>query len=433
MKREALTNLIQWKQKNDRKPLVIRGARQVGKTWLMKEFARLEYSRYAYINFESSSHLRSLFLTDFDIERILTAISIEAGFLPTQDDLIIFDEIQEAEGGLTALKYFHENAPQYHVIAAGSLLGVALNSGTSFPVGKVEFLDLHPLTFTEFLEATGEHSLVQLLNKIDWQTITLFKNKFIERLKQYYFVGGMPEIVQLFTKELNFLKVRELQINLLKAYEQDFSKHAPNRIVPKIRMLWHSVPSQLAKENRKFIYGLIKKGARAKEYEEALNWLTDCGLLHKVYRVNKPAVPLKAYEDLKSFKLYIVDIGLLGAMAGLDAQSLLHGNVLFSEFKGALTEQFVLQQLLVQNICNINYWSSQNARAEVDFVIQRENQVIPIEVKSEENLRAKSLKVFQNKFNPPVTIRVSMANYRQESTLINVPLYTVNMLMQLLD
>ncbi len=433
MKREALTNLIQWKQKNDRKPLVIRGARQVGKTWLMKEFARLEYNRYVYINFESSSHLRSLFLTDFDIERILTAISIEVGFLPTQDDLIIFDEIQEAEGGLTALKYFHENAPQYHLIAAGSLLGVALNSGTSFPVGKVEFLDLHPLTFTEFLEATGEHSLVQLLNKVDWKTITLFKNKFIERLKQYYFVGGMPEIVQLFTKELNFLKVRELQINLLKAYEQDFSKHAPNRIVPKIRMLWHSVPSQLAKENRKFIYGLIKKGARAKEYEEALNWLTDCGLLHKVYRVNKPTVPLKAYEDLRSFKLYIVDIGLLGAMAGLDAQSLLHGNVLFSEFKGALTEQFVLQQLLVQNIGNINYWSSQNARAEVDFVIQRENQVIPIEVKSEENLRAKSLKVYQNKFNPPVTIRVSMANYRQESTLINVPLYTINMFMQLLN
>ncbi len=431
MKRDALATLIQWKQQQNRKPLIIRGARQVGKTWLMKEFAQLQYKQCAYINFESSPHLKDLFLTNYDIKRILTAISIEVNFIPQKKDtLIILDEIQEAEGGLTSLKYFYENAPQYHVMAAGSLLGVALSSGASFPVGKVDFLDLYPLAFTEFLEATGDQSLIQLLEIADWQTITLFKDKFIERLKQYYFVGGMPEVVHSFTKELNYLKIRKLQENLLKAYEQDFSKHAPHRIVPRIRMLWHSIPSQLAKENRKFIYGLIRQGARAKEYEEAINWLTDCGLLHKVYLVNKPAMPLKAHEDLKSFKLYMVDVGLLGAMAGLDAKTLLHGNVLFSEFKGALTEQYVLQQLLLQNTGNINYWATQHARAEVDFLLQWQNQVIPIEVKSEENLQAKSLKVYKNKFNPSVTIRVSMANYRLESTLINLPLYAVNMLTQ---
>lgn len=434
MKRTALTKLVEWKQKKDRKPLIIRGARQVGKTWLMKEFARLEYKNCAYINFESSPHLKNLFLTNFDIKRILTAISIEVGFIPDeQDTLIILDEIQEAEGGLTALKYFNENAPQYHVMAAGSLLGVALSRGTSFPVGKVDFLDLYPLSFIEFLEATGEQSLVKLLVIADWQTITIFKDKFTERLKQYYFVGGMPEVVDSFIKELNYSKIRNLQENLLKAYEQDFSKYASHRIVPRIRMLWYSIPSQLAKENRKFIYGLIKQGARAKEYEEAINWLSDCGLLHKVHVVNKPAVPLKAYEDLKSFKLYIVDVGLLGAMAGLDAKTLLHGNELFTEFKGALTEQFVLQQLLLQNTGSINYWATQNSRAEVDFVIQCQEHVIPIEVKSEENLQAKSLKVYQDKFNPSVTIRVSMANYRKESTLINLPLYAVNSLTQLIN
>jgi len=434
MKRTAQTYLKNWKQKPDRKPLIIRGARQVGKTWLMKEFARLEYKRCAYINFESSPHLTNLFTTDFNINRILTAISIETGFLPDeQDTLIVFDEIQEAKGGLTALKYFYENTPEYHIMAAGSLLGVTLANKTSFPVGKVNFLDLHPLTFVEFLEALGEQSLVQLLQKPDWPTIALFKTKFIDRLKQYYFVGGMPEAVLTFINAFNPKKIREVQEDLLNAYEQDFGKHAPQGIVPRIRMLWHSVPSQLAKENRKFIYGLIRQGARAKEYEEAINWLADCGLLHRVYRVNRPGIPLKGYIDLKSFKLYLLDIGLLGAMAGLEAKTLLYGNQLFSEFKGALTEQFVLQQLLHQEANSINYWSAKNARAEVDFLVQWQEQIIPVEVKAEENLRSKSLRVYREKFNPVTTLRISMADYRAEPALINLPLYAVNRLTHTLN
>jgi len=434
MKRNALINLVKWKQKNDRKPLIIKGARQVGKTWLMKEFARLEYKYCAYINFESSPHLKNLFIANYDINRILMAISIEVGFNPTeQDTLIVLDEIQEAEGALTSLKYFYENAPQYHIMAAGSLLGVILGSKTSFPVGKVDFLELYPLTFTEFLEATNDQPLVQVLHLFDWSTVELFKTKLVERLKQYYFVGGMPEAVQTFVNGFDIKKIREVHQNLLNAYEQDFSKHAPHSIVPRIRMLWHSIPAQLAKENRKFIYGLIKKGARAKEYEEAINWLIDCGLLLKVYQVNKPALPLKAYEDLKSFKLYMLDVGLLGAMAGLDAKTLLLGNKLFTEFKGAITEQFVLQQLLPQKIESINYWSAQNARAEVDFLLQWQGKVIPVEVKSEENLQAKSLRVYQDKFSPSISIRVSMTNYRKQSILINLPLYAVNNLTQLID
>ncbi len=434
MKRLALSALLQWKQKNDRKPLIISGARQVGKTWLMKEFARQEYKRCAYLNFESSPHLKSIFLADFDITRMLTAISIEAGFMPDpQDTLIILDEIQEAEGGLTSLKYFYENASGYHVMAAGSLLGVALGNKTSFPVGKVDFLDLHPLTFPEFLEASGDQSLVQLLDKPDWPMITAFRNKFIERLKQYYFVGGMPQAVLTFIKEGDFKKVREAQQNLLNAYEQDFSKHAPHAIVPRIRMLWNSIPSQLGKENKKFIYGLIRQGARAKEYEVAINWLTDCGLVHKVYNVSKPSIPLKAYEDARSFKLFLMDVGLLGAMSGLDAKTILQGNELFVEFKGALTEQYVLQQLLTQNAGGIYYWSAQNTRAEIDFLFQWEGQVVPIEVKAEENLQAKSLKVYQEKFTPHISVRTSMADFRVGDTLINLPLYAVNILSKLIS
>jgi len=434
MKRIALANLIQWKNKNGRKPLVIRGARQVGKTWLMKEFARQEYPQCAYLNFESSPHLRNLFVTDFNVQRILTAISIEVGFMPSVGDtLIVLDEIQEAEGGLTALKYLYENAPKYHVMAAGSLLGVAIGNKTSFPVGKIDFLDLYPLTFMEFLEATGDQSLVQLIAQSDWQTVTLFKAKLIERLKQYYFVGGMPEVVKAFIKEPDFKNIREIQRNLLNAYEQDFSKHAPNAVVPRIRMLWNAIPVQLGKENKKFIYGLIRKGARAKEYEQAINWLVDCGLIHKVYNTSKAAMPLKAYQDLKSFKLYLLDVGLLGAMAGLDARTILLGNEMFTEFNGALTEQYVLQQLLLENIDGIYYWSPQNAQAEVDFIIQLEGKVVPVEVKAEENLQAKSLKVFQEKFNPSVSIKTSMTDFRINGKLINLPLYAVSLLYSLIE
>ena len=427
MNREATSELIKWKHSGNRKPLLIRGARQVGKTWLMKAFGSAEYTQYAYVNFESSPHLKNIFTDDFDIKRILTALQIETGInIDPKNTLIILDEIQEAVGALTSLKYFHENTPQYHVISAGSLLGVALNRPNSFPVGKVEFLDLHPLSFTEFLDALGEKPLLDLLKSDDWQLIKNFRLKYIQLLKQYYYVGGMPEAVSSFIKRNDFNEVRNIQKGILASYEQDFSKHAPNEIVPRIRMLWNSIPAQLAKENKKFIYGAIKPGARSKDYELAMSWLIDCGLIHKIMRASKPAIPLKAYEDLSAFKLFMVDIGLLGAMAEIDVKTLLDGNKLFEEFKGALTEQFVLQQLVTRKELTTYYWSAENSTAELDFLVQFAGSIIPIEVKAEENLRAKSLKTFCQKYKPSFAIRASMSDFRKEDWLTNLPLYAIS-------
>jgi hypothetical protein len=429
MLRTEITNLITWKNSKSRKPLIIRGARQVGKTWLMKEFGKKEYKQTIYINFESSKHLISIFNTDFDIQRILMALQIETGIIANKHDtLIIFDEIQEAPEATTSLKYFYETAPEYHIIAAGSLLGVALHKHTSFPVGKVEFLDLYPLSFTEFLIAIGQKDLVYLLENKNWDLIKSFKEKFILLLKQYYFIGGMPEAVSTFIRNNDFNEVREIQNSILDAYEQDFSKHAPLEIISRIRMVWNSIPAQLAKENRKFIYGLIKKGARAKDYELAITWLIDCGLIHKINKISKPAIPLKAYMDLSAFKLFLVDIGLLNAMGNVDIKTLLEKNSIFEEFKGAITEQFVLQQLLCFREFDIYYWSAEKSNAEIDFIIQYMGQVIPIEVKAEENLQAKSLKVFCEKFEPKLAIRTSMSNYRKESWLTNIPLYAIGQL-----
>ena len=434
MKRIELDNLQKWKQSAGRKPLIIRGARQVGKTWLMKEFGRLAYQKCAYVNFESNSVLKTIFTDNFDIDRIVRAIQIETGVtIEAGNTLVILDEIQEAPGALTSLKYFQENAPQYHVIAAGSLLGVALSGKTSFPVGKVEFMDLHPLSFTEFLEALHHRQFVDLLTSRDWALIKTFKTKYIELLKQYYYVGGMPEAVLSFSQNADFKAVREIQKRILIAYEQDFAKHAPYDIVPRIRMLWNSIPAQLAKENRKFIYGLIRQGARAKDYELAMNWLIDCGLIHKVNNVSKPAIPLKAYEDFSAFKLFLVDVGLLAAMTDLDVKTLLEGNVIFEEFKGALTEQYVLQQLVAQKEAGIYYWSPENLRSEIDFLVQVSGQVIPIEVKAEENLQAKSLKVYYQKYKPPIAIRTSMSDYRQEEWMTNLPLYSIGELFNVLS
>lgn len=406
MRRTALSFLQKWKQKNTRKPLIIRGARQVGKTWLMKEFVKTEYENFAYINFEDNQQLKTLFLNDFDIPRILLAIQIATGIKPEPNKtLIIFDEIQEAERAITSLKYFRENAPEYHIVAAGSLLGIALHENTSFPVGKVEFLDLYPLSFTEFLEALGEHNLTDLIQKPQWEMINTFKIKYIELLKQYYYVGGMPEVVANFASNQDFSEVRQIQQQILDSYEQDFSKHAPTDVVPRIRMVWNSVPAQLSKKNRKFIYGLIKQGARAKEFELALSWLMDCGLIHKVNRISKPALPLKAYEHMGAFKLYLLDIGLLGAMANLDVKTLLDGNLIFTEFKGALTEQYVLQQLVTDREISIFYWSSDKSDGEIDLLIQYKNELVPIEVKAAENLQAKSLRAFVEKNKPKMAIR----------------------------
>ena len=432
MQRIEIQQLKKWKQSNDRKPMIIRGARQVGKTWLMKEFGRLEYKDVVYVNCEADPAVRNMFTGDFDTTRIIRGLQIIAGKpIEPNHTLIIIDEIQEAPGALTSLKYFQENAPEYHVIAAGSLLGITLNRSGSFPVGKVEFLDLFPLSFVEFLDAIHETQLADLLRNPDWSLVASFSIKFTDRLRQYYYTGGMPEVVLQYSVSGDMNQVREIQKRILVSYEQDFSKHAPAEIVPRIRMIWSGVPAQLAKENRKFIYGQIKAGARAKDFELALSWLIDCGLLYKVHNVSKPALPLKAYEELNTFKLFMLDIGLLGALTELDARTLLEGNTVFTEFKGALTEQYVYQQLRTMNDLPVYYWSAGNARSEVDFLLQHNGQIIPLEVKAEENLHAKSLRVFCEKYKPALAVRSSMSGYRKEDWMTNLPLYAVSTITQL--
>ena len=427
MYRYAIENLDKWKNSKNRKPLIIEGARQVGKTWIMKEFGKKSYNKTVYINFDSNVQMAELFSIDLNVERIIMGLELYAGHkINPADTLIIFDEVQEVPKALSSLKYFYENAPEYHIVCAGSLLGIALHEGTSFPVGKVDFLKLYPLSFKEFLMAIGLERFAELLDKKDYDMIKSFKQTYIDALKQYYYVGGMPEVVASFADEKDFNAARKIQKRILTAYEQDFSKHAPKEIVPKIRMLWNSIPSQLAKENKKFIYGLIREGARAKEYETAIMWLSDCGLVHKVSRINAPNIPLKAYEDLKAFKLFIVDVGLLGAMVGLNQRTLLNGNELFTEFKGALTEQYVMQQLAVNQDLGVYYYTNDRNTCEVDFIVDNGDNIIPLEVKAEINLKAKSLKTYREKFTPEISIRSSMADYSEEIGLINLPLYAID-------
>ena len=422
MYRKKIDDLIKWKNSNTRKPLILRGARQVGKTWLMKEFGKNYYEKCAYINFDDNSRMEELFSGDFDIDRIIQGLKIESNVnIEPENTLIIFDEVQETPKALTALKYFYEKANQYHIIAAGSLLGVAMHEGTSFPVGKVDFLDLYPLSFYEFLQALGEEQLVELIQKNDFQLITVFASK----LKQYFYIGGMPEVVASYIENKDFNEVRRKQEILLQAYEQDFSKHAPNSVVPRIRQLWNNIPTQLAKENKKFIYGLIKEGARAREYELALSWLIDCGLVYQINRVNDCKVPLSAYQDFSAFKLYLLDVGLLCAMSKIDATTILEGNEIFVEFKGALTEQFVLTELKSNTTFPIFYWSAEKGMAELDYLVQIGRYNVPIEVKSSENLQAKSLKVFAQKYNTKINVRTSMSDYKVEDWLINIPLYLI--------
>jgi predicted AAA+ superfamily ATPase len=426
MYRQALEELKKWQQKPNKKPLIIRGARQVGKTWLMKEFGKTCFDKHVYINFDGNERMAALFSGDFDIKRIVTGIELEAGFrINPNYTLVIFDEVQEVPKALTSLKYFNENAPEYQIVTAGSLLGIALHEGTSFPVGKTEFLDLYPLNFNEFMMAMGKEQFAELLAEGDFAMVTKFKTKYIELLKYYYFIGGMPEVVQSFSQSTDFNEAREIQKRLLQAYEQDFSKHAPHEIVPRIRLLWNSIPNQLAKENKKFVYGLVKEGARAREYEMAMLWLLDCGLIYKVPRISKPNIPLKAYEDKKAFKLFMLDLGLLACMARLNPQTLLEGSDLFEEFKGSLTEQYVLQQLKCQKEMDIYYWSNDRGNAELDFLVESGNHIVPIEAKAEKNLKAKSLKVYRDLFSPPLSVRTSMADYKKEERLLNLPLYAI--------
>lgn len=426
MKRYAMQQLIEWKGKPNRKPLILKGARQVGKTWLMKEFGRTQFQKVAYVSFFNNQRMKRVFDDDYDIQRILMNINIEAKVEVTPDDtLIILDEIQEAPRALEALKYFCENAPEYAVVAAGSLLGVAIHDGVSFPVGKVDTLELHPMCFREFLEAMGETALAELLGRGEPSLMGDFREKYIFWLKNYYYVGGMPEAVSFFAEHKDYGEVRNIQNALLAQYEDDFGKHAGNSELARIRMVWNSIPMQLGKENKKFFFGQIKAGARMKDYEIAIEWLLDCGLISKVYRVSKPAIPLKAYIDFSAFKLYMLDVGLLGALSELDAASILEGNDIFVEFKGALTEQYVLQELVCRNSYTPYYYTSESGKYEIDFMIQKGKQVIPIEVKAETNLHAKSLKAYQEKFGAELAVRTSMMDYRQENWLTNLPLYAV--------
>ena len=427
MYRTAIEKMKKWKNSRFRKPLIIEGARQVGKTWLMKEFGRQFYQQTVYVNFDSNKQMKDLFTSSLDIEKIIMGLEIYSDMsISPENTLIIFDEVQEVPEALKSLKYFYENAPQYHIMCAGSLLGIALHNGTSFPVGKVDFLRLYPLSFDEFLLGTGNENLYKLLHSKNYDLINSFSEQFSYFLKQYYYIGGMPEAVLRFSESKNFDEVREVQKRILQAYEQDFSKHAPKDIVPKIRMVWNSIPSQLAKENKKFIYGLVREGGRAKDFETAIMWLNDCGLVHKVSRITTPHLPLKAYEDLKAFKLFLLDVGLLNCMTGISKHILLDGNDIFKEFKGSVTEQYVFQQLRTVSDYGIYYYTNDRNSCEIDLLVDDGEKVIPVEVKAEENLRAKSLKMYREKYAPAVSVRTSMANYRNENNgLINLPLYCI--------
>jgi len=426
MKRKLLENLIEWKNRKAHKPLILEGARQVGKTWLMQEFGKTQYKKVAYINFDRNLKMRETFETDLDTKRLITAIGLDAEFKITPEDtLIIFDEIQECPRAITSLKYFNEDAPEYDIIAAGSLLGVAHHTGTGFPVGKVEFLRLYPLSFTEFLDAMGKEQYVELIEKQDFEMIKIFSNKFEDLLKQYCYIGGMPVVVQNFVNNGDFNQVRTIQKRILSAYERDFSKHIPANTVEKARMLWNSIPTQLAKENKKFIYNAIKKGARAKEFETALTWLRNNGLIYQVHKITKPGLPIGAYADLDAFKLFVLDVGLLGALSGLEAKTILGKYEIFQEFKGAIAEQYVLQQFKTIDDMPIYYWTNETSRSEVDFVIQRESKVIPVEVKAATNLKARSLKIYMEQFKPELAIRTSLADYKKTENLVDIPLYAI--------
>jgi predicted AAA+ superfamily ATPase len=433
MRRRAMQTLVKWKDDPLRKPLIIRGARQVGKTWLMQEFGRTNFSKVAYVNFDNNQRMKQVFSGDVDLPRLITALQIESGVsIVPGETLIIFDEIQEVPQALSSLKYFNEQAPEFDIVSAGSLLGVAMHGGTSFPVGKIDFLDLYPMSFAEFLEATNHCELQELIERNDWPLIVGFKELFTELLRNYFFIGGMPEAVASFVSERDFSRVRKIHERLLIGYEQDFSKHAAIQAVPRIRMVWNSIPAQLAKDNRKFLYGSLRKGARAKDFELAIQWLHDCGLIYQVPRISKPAVPLPAYTG-SGFKMFMVDIGLLATMSGLDERSILEGNRIFEEFKGALTEQYVQQELRSEAGISPSYWSSDGGHAEVDFVFHQGRHIIPLEVKAAENLQAKSLKSYCTKYAPAYAIRTSMSDFREEETLTNLPLYAVGQIRRLLE
>lgn len=425
MERSIYSSLKKWKESPTRKPLILQGARQVGKTYILKEFGAREYSEVVYINCDDNNDMQNMFV-DYDVDRIIRSLSAISGVsIKPSTTLLILDEIQEVERGLASLKYFCEKAPEYHVAVAGSLLGITLHEGTSFPVGKVDMLYMYPMDFEEFLLAMGKEQLVELLRSNSWTALTPLRGMLTELLRQYYFVGGMPEAVKAYVERGDIWEVRSIHSKIIDAYRNDMSKHAPKQQVQRINMVWNSIPSQLARDNKKFIYGALRKGARANDFEIAIQWLVDSGLVHKVHRISKPVVPLKFYEDMSSFKLFLLDCGLLGALSETPPEQILIGDNVFEEYKGAFTENYVLLQLKSLPRTFVYYYSNDNSTLEIDFVVQHDTHIIPIEVKAEENLRAKSLRQFVTD-NPGLHgVRFSMSDYREQDWLTNVPLWAV--------
>lgn len=438
MERFILKKLVDWKNSQYRKPLILKGVRQVGKTWILKEFGKRHYENIAYFNFDENEEYKQFFNTTKDVNRILQNLMLVSGTkISPEKTLIIFDEIQDCPNVINSMKYFCENAPEYHIACAGSLLGIALSKPSSFPVGKVNFMQIDPMSFEEFLLANGDDNLLDFLNK--WEHLEpipdAFFNPLCEKLKMYYITGGMPEPVLMWTEAHDVAAMQEVQSNIIDAYERDFAKHPSISEFPKLSMIWKSVPSQLARENKKFIYKVVKEGARAREYENALQWLVDAKLVHKIYRCSAPRLPLSAYDDLSAFKIYLVDVGLLRRLSHLAPTAFGEGNRLFTEFKGALTENFVLQSLATQFEVIPRYWSQNNPPFEVDFLIQRENDIFPVEVKSDTNTTSKSLKKFKELFSDMIKLRIrlSLDNLKINDDVLNIPLFMVGQANRLIE
>lgn len=426
MDRRAFIALRAWKNDPARKPLVLRGARQVGKTWLLREFGRSDYEKVVYVNCQRSPSIAAVFAGDLDADRILRGLEIAArDTIKPTTTLLIIDEIQDVPPALTSLKYFEEERPDIHLAAAGSLLGLALRAEASFPVGKVNFIDLHPMDFDEFLHGIGETQLAESVIQQDWGLLEAFRDRLIELLRMYMFVGGMPEAVLRHAEGVSVDAVRAVQLEIIRGYESDFAKYATPAESRRIARVWASMPAQLSRENKRFVFGHVREGARGRDFGDAIQWLVDAGLAHRVTRYTKPANPVRSYEDKDIFKLYLHDVGLLGALSRLDASVLLEGAGIFEEFKGALTEQYVLQQIVAAQNETPMYWAAEQAKAEVDFAIEREGALVPIEVKAAENLNSKSLRSYVDRFQPHQALRFSLSNYRVQADLTNVPLYAI--------
>ena len=432
MKRRAVDLMLKWKDSPDRKPLLLKGARQVGKTWLMNEFGKAYYKNLVYIDFYNNRRAREIFEGDLETEKIINELVFISGeiIIPGQT-LIIFDEIQECNRALNSLKYFCEKAPEYHIIAAGSFLGIAMHENESFPVGKTDSLNIYPMTFIEFLDALGEKKLIEAINKLDPRLINLVKNDLIKHLKYYFFTGGMPEVVLSFSKEKNYEKIRSIQKRIISDYENDFSKHTGMVSSEKVTRLWNSIPAQLAREKKKFVYNDVKSGAKSRDYRSALFWLVKCGLVYEICRISMPHYPLISYAEPEHFKLYMLDVGLLSAITGLDINAFLdRDSAVFDHFFGALAEQYVLQEIKALEDIPVFYWAREgSAKAELDFIIQFKDKVIPVEVKAEKNLKAKSLKVYIDFYKPLIAIISSLEDFKKKDTsngvIFDIPMYLI--------